>query len=146
VKVREAMADKVEMVPADATVQEAAQAMAEFDAEALPVGADGVVQGMLTDRDILIRVVAEGLDPKTTPARTVMSTDLLTCGPDDDVEEAANTMEGRRIRHLPVVDERGRLVGMVALARHAPDGVVARESAPPAKERRPKEPGGPAKP
>jgi CBS domain-containing protein len=122
VKVREVMTREVEMLAPGSTAQQAAQAMAELGTDVLPVGAAGKIEGILTDRDILIRVVAEGRDAAATPLGEIMSRDLTTCGPDDPVEEAAIAMERRRVRRLPVLDDDGGMIGMVTLERClAPD-------------------------
>jgi CBS domain-containing protein len=122
VNVREVMTRGVEMLAPGSTAQQAAQAMAELGTDALPVGAAGRIEGILTGRDILIRLVAEGCDATATPVSEIMSHDLVTCSPDDPVEEAAMAMERRRIRRMPVLDDEGRMIGMVTLERClAPD-------------------------
>ncbi|WP_114395011.1 CBS domain-containing protein [Oleisolibacter albus] len=97
------------------TVQQAAQLMAELDAGALPVGSSRDLQGMITDRDILIRVVALGLDAAATPVQAVMSADVLTCRETDPALAVARTLAGRQVRRAPVLDGDGRVVGMVGI-------------------------------
>lgn len=98
-------------------VQQAAQLMKSEDVGPIPiVGDNGKLEGIITDRDIVLNVVAEGLDPKTTKLADVMSTDLITCTTDGDIEETLNLMEDNQIRRIPVVDASGRLVGIISQA------------------------------
>ena len=90
----------------------------------MPVTENGRLTGMVTDRDIAIRVVAEGRDPQSTPVREVASKDLVTVDPQQDLDEALRLMAQHQVRRLPVVEEDGRLVGVVAqadVARHGDD-------------------------
>ena len=114
-KVGDVMTPGAETVPADATVRDAALAMAEHDIGAVLVGPEGAPAGILTDRDIIIRVVVEGRDPGAVAAGEVMSSTLFTCRADDTVEAALGLMDERQVRRLPVLDaDDGRLVGIVA--------------------------------
>lgn len=114
-QLRDVMTRNVEIVDPNANLQEAAALMKTLDVGSLPV-CDGMrVQGVLTDRDITIRAVAEGRDPRQTPVRDVMSTDLVYCFEDQEVEEAALLMEEHQIRRLPIMSRDKRLVGIVAL-------------------------------
>lgn len=113
-RVADVMTPGGESVPAEATVREAALAMAEHDVGAVLVGPEGAPEGILTDRDIIIRVVVEGRDPGAVAAREVMSSTLFTCRADDTVEAALAAMEDRQVRRLPVLDADGRVVGIVA--------------------------------
>jgi CBS domain-containing protein len=116
-RIDEVMSHDVALVPPEASVEEAAQLMAELDAGALPVGSGrDVIAGIVTDRDILLRLVARGRSPAETLVSEVMSSDLLPCRPEDTVEDIARTMGMRQIRRMPVTDDDGRLVGMVTLA------------------------------
>lgn len=99
----------------DATVQMAAQLMAELDAGTLPVAVERALQGILTDRDIIIRVVAAGLIPAETKVREIMSTDVFTCGEDAAAEDIAEEMQRRQIRRVPVVGDDGQIVGIVTM-------------------------------
>ena len=83
---------------------------------------NGRLTGMVTDRDIAIRVVAEGKDPKSITVREVASTNLVTIDLEQDLDEALRSMAKRQVRRLPVVMEDGRLVGVVAQADVARQG------------------------
>ena len=98
-------------------VQQAAQLMKTEDVGPIPiVGDNGKLEGIITDRDIVLKVVAEGRDPKTTKLADVMSTDLITCISDGDIEETLDLMEDNQVRRIPVVDASGRLVGIISQA------------------------------
>ncbi|HEX6010869.1 MAG TPA: CBS domain-containing protein [Geminicoccaceae bacterium] len=112
-KVSEVMTREVEFVPADATVREAATAMAEHDIGAVLVGSAEQPEGILTDRDIILRVVVEGRDLTDLRVRDAMSSTLFTCRADDPVQTVAREMEERQVRRLPVVGEDGAVVGIV---------------------------------
>jgi CBS domain-containing protein len=113
-RVSEVMTRGVEFVPADATIQEAATAMAEHDVGAMLVGTAESLEGIITDRDVILRVVVEGRHPAQTRTGEVMSSTVFTCRPEDTLEAALAIMEERQIRRLPVQDEDGRVVGIVA--------------------------------
>jgi CBS domain-containing protein len=118
-------------VPGD-TVQEAARLMKSEDVGPIPVVDDREgrkLVGMITDRDIAVNVVAEGLDPKTTKVEAVMTRDLVTVGPDDDVQKAFDLMSERQVRRLPVVESDGRIVGIIAQADVATRLEAPRETA-----------------
>jgi CBS domain-containing protein len=117
------MTRDVQMVRPEDTVQEAARLMSDIDSGSLPVGHDGVAEGMLTDRDIIIRAVSEGLDPKVATVREVMSADVLVCREEDEVGAVRERMRARQIRRMPVLGAEDRVVGIVTLsdiARGAP--------------------------
>jgi CBS domain-containing protein len=114
-KVRDAMTPGVRSVAPSDSVTEAAQAMKEQDVGSLPVVEAERLVGMVTDRDIIVRAVAEQVDPQTLTVGDVASGDLVTVEPDEDLEEALALMGRHRVRRLPVV-ENGRLVGVVAQA------------------------------
>lgn len=98
-------------------VEQAAQLMKSEDVGPIPiVGDNGKLEGIITDRDIVLKVVAEGRDPKTTKLSEVMTTDLISCTLDGDVEEMLDLMEDNQVRRIPVVDASGRLVGIVSQA------------------------------
>jgi CBS domain-containing protein len=112
-KVSEVMTRDVEFVPADATVREAATTMAEHDIGAVLVGSAERPEGILTDRDIILRVVVEDRDLTDLRVRDAMSSTLFTCRADDPVEEVAKRMEEHQVRRLPVVGDEGAVVGIV---------------------------------
>ena len=98
------------------TVYEAAQLMKSEDVGPIPIaGNNSKLEGIITDRDIVLKVVAEGRDPKTTKLADVMTTDVITCGANDDIEDALNLMEDSQVRRIAVV-EGDRLVGIISQA------------------------------
>ncbi|HLL29931.1 MAG TPA: CBS domain-containing protein [Allosphingosinicella sp.] len=114
-KVAEFMTQQVETVTPDQPIQEAAQFMLRADAGAMPVSEDDKLVGMVTDRDITVRAVAEGRGPDT-PVRDVMTEDLVYCFDDDEVEEVAIKMSDAQVRRMPVLSRKGEtLVGIVSL-------------------------------
>jgi len=113
--VRDAMTEDPRSVGASASVVEAARLMRERHIGALPVTEDEQLVGMITDRDIATRVVAENAVPETTSVGEVYSRDLITVEPSNELEEALQLMARHQVRRLPVV-ENGKLVGMVAQA------------------------------
>ena len=119
-RVSEAMTREVRVANPTQTIRDVAKIMAEIDAGAVPVGENDRLVGMITDRDIAIRAVAEGKGPDT-PVRDIMSKDIKYCYDDEDLEHVAENMGELQVRRLPVVDRDKRLVGIVALgdvARH----------------------------
>ncbi len=119
-RVGDLMTRHVEFVPPDATAREAAELMGELDVGALPVGGPEEVEGVLTDRDILYRVVAEGLAPDVA-VREIASRPVIGCGPEDTLQAAMDLMAAHHIRRLAVRDAEGRVVGWITLsdvARH----------------------------
>jgi CBS domain-containing protein len=106
------------------TVADAAGKMRDLDVGALPIcGDDDRLKGMVTDRDILVRCVAEGADPTSTPVSVLAEGKPVTIGADDPIDQALQTMIEHGVRRLPVIDG-DRLVGMVSQAD------VARETTP----------------
>ena len=112
-RVSELMLRDVTLVPREDTVQNTARAIADIDSRFILVGVDERVVGILTIRDILIRLVAAGLDPTATPVSQVMSSFLFTCTEEDTAENVAERMAEHRIEQMPVLDEGGRLVGVI---------------------------------
>jgi len=122
-QVNDIMTPGVECVRPDDTLQDAARKMRDLDVGPLPVcGDNDRLAGMITDRDITIRAVAEGKDPRTTRVREAMTEEIISCFEDQDVKEAARTMQERQVRRLVVLNRDKRLVGIVSL------GDVATES------------------
>src|SRR5262245_34297082 len=113
-KVSKYMTRDVQLVTPTQTIREAAQMMAELDAGAMPVEQDERLVGMITDRDIAVRAVAQGKSPDTL-VREVMSREVLYCFDDQEVKEIARNMGEVKVRRLPVVNRDKRLVGIVSL-------------------------------
>jgi CBS domain-containing protein len=121
-RIREIMTSNPSTIEPDKPVAEAARIMKQEDAGVVPVTQNGRLIGMVTDRDITIRIVAEGKDPQSTAVREVASTDLVTVAPRQELDEALRLMAQHKVRRLPVVEEDGRLVGVVAQADVAREG------------------------
>jgi len=102
-------------IPPDATVLEAAEHMNHHKVGSLVVLDDGVPVGMFTERDILVRVVGQRRPPDESRVADVMTRELVCCEPNTSIEEARGVMKNRRIRHLPVVDGAGRLLGLISI-------------------------------
>ena len=114
-KVRDAMHKSAEWVEATTSVQTIAKKMRDLDVGAIPIGENDRLIGMVTDRDITLRAVAEGKDAGKLTARDVMSKGIVFCRDSEDVEDAVRIMEQKQIRRLPVLDENKRMVGMLSL-------------------------------
>lgn len=115
-KVSEVMAAHVEFIDAEATAEDAAALMGELDVSALPVGTSEDLKGILTDRDILYRLVAEGRDPRRTKVIQIATRLVFSCQPDDDVSVAMDVMAAQNVRRLPVIDNAKRVVGWLTLS------------------------------
>jgi CBS domain-containing protein len=120
-KLRDVMTPGVECVGPDTSIQEAARKMRDLDVGPLPICDNDRLAGMVTDRDITIRAVAEGHDPKECKVRDVMTRDVVYCFDDQDVKEAARLMEEKQIRRLVVLNRDKRMVGIVSLGDLAVD-------------------------
>jgi len=114
-RIKEVMTRDVRACEPNATVADAAKVMAQEDVGPVPIVEDGRLVGIVTDRDIVVRVVAQGRDPNATTVREIASTELVTVSPDDALDDALNRLAERQVRRLPVV-EGDRLVGIVAQA------------------------------
>ena len=113
-KVRDVMTSNPVSCNAEATLQDVARKMDEIDSGIIPIVENGQLKGVITDRDIAIRAVADGANPTTDKAITYATQDVKSVSPDMDLEDAAEIMEESMIRRLVVV-ENGQLVGMVSL-------------------------------
>ena len=114
-RVSEAMTRDVRVATPGESIRDVAKMMAEIDAGAMPVGENDRLIGMITDRDIAIRAVAQGKGPDT-PVREVMSTEkVLYCYDDEELEHVAGNMGDKQVRRLPVVNRDKRLVGILSL-------------------------------
>ena len=109
-------------IDADKSVAYAAKMLRDEDVGAAPIVEGDKLIGMLTDRDIAIRVVAEGRDPDQVTVRDVASKQVVTIDPQQDLDEALRIMAKHQVRRLPVVEEDGKLVGVVAQADVAREG------------------------
>jgi len=117
--VRDVMTRNVEVLAADTPVTVAARKMKDLDIGSLPVCEGRRVVGILTDRDIVTRAVADELPPATTPVNEIMTRDPVTVREDAYLGEAEWVMREKQLRRLPVVDDKGNLVGYLAIARVA---------------------------
>ena len=115
-QVREIMSHEAKIIDPNTTIRDVAQRMRADDIGALPVGENDRLIGMVTDRDIIVRAVAEERAPGSTTVREVMSDHVFYCFEDEDVDRAAKTMAEHQVRRLPVLNRDKRLVGVVALA------------------------------
>jgi CBS domain-containing protein len=113
--VRDVMTPGVRTVSASQSLAEAAEVMKGEDVGSVPVVEEGRLAGIVTDRDIVTRAVAEWRDPQTVKVEEVASHELVTVEPEQDLDEALALMARHQVRRLPVVEE-GRLVGMLAQA------------------------------
>jgi len=113
-KVSDIMTRDVRLLSPDQTIREAANLMTEIDAGAVPVGENDRLVGMITDRDIVIRAVAQGKSPDTKVAE-VMSKEMLYCSETDEIDAVARNMAKAQVRRLPVINADKRLVGIVSL-------------------------------
>lgn len=113
--VADAMTRRLVSVPVDASITDAATAMRDHDVGDVLVLRGGAVRGILTDRDVVVRALAEGLDLGDTSVEDVLSEDVMTVAPNTPVDEAVTLMRENAIRRLPVVDEDLRPLGVVSL-------------------------------
>jgi len=128
-KAEDVMTPSVRCVDADASLVEAARTMRELDVGSLPICSDDRLAGMITDRDIVVRAIADGLDPAKTKVREAMTEGIHYAFCDQDLSEIATVMERNRIRRLPIVNRDKRLVGIIStgdIARDA-DSVLTKE-------------------
>jgi CBS domain-containing protein len=121
--VADVMIRDLQTVSPTASVQDAAQRMRANNIGSLPVTVESRLVGTITDRDITVRVIAEGRDPSGTLVRDAMTTGLFVIHPEQDLSDAEALMKNHQIRRLPVVETGGRLVGYVTMA------TIAREEA-----------------
>jgi CBS domain-containing protein len=120
--IREAMTTQPKSVESSTSAVDAARLMDAENVGSVPVVEDGRLVGMITDRDIAIRVVGGGKDPQSTTVGEIASRELVTVDPQQDLDEALRLMAQHQVRRLPVVEEDGRLVGIVAQADVAREG------------------------
>ena len=120
-KARDIMTQGVDYADGSTTVLEVAKKLAAEDYGSMPICDGEKLQGMITDRDIVVKVLAQGKDPATTKVIDLIQGEVVTIGADDSVEEAARTMAKHQVRRLPVIDGT-KLVGMLAQADLALEG------------------------
>lgn len=114
-KVGDVMHCPAEWVEAETPVSEVAARMARLDVGAIPVGRQDRLVGMITDRDLALRVLAQKRDPQVTRADEVMTPGVVWCRTEEDLGDAIHLMDQKKVRRLPVLDDRKRLVGMLSL-------------------------------
>jgi CBS domain-containing protein len=112
--VSDVMTTRPRAVTPQTPVSQVAELMREEDVGAIPVVEGDQLVGMVTDRDIVVRAIAGGKDPRGMPVAEVASKDLVTVDPDEDLDDALRKMAQNQVRRLPVVDEENRLVGVVS--------------------------------
>ncbi|MBI4345976.1 MAG: CBS domain-containing protein [Elusimicrobia bacterium] len=117
-KVKDVMTREPATLKPDATCGEAATLMRQEDCGSIPIAEDGRLLGIVTDRDIVVRCLADGKDPRAISVREVMTADPVTIGQDEDVKDAERIMADRQVRRLPVCDD-GRLAGIVVIGQLA---------------------------
>lgn len=114
-QIKDVMSQNYKWMAPDSPVSQVAQAMRDMDIGFMPLAENDKMVGMITDRDITVRAIAEGKDPANTQARDVMTAKTYYCYDDQDVEEVCNNMGEIQVRRLPVVNRDKRLVGIVSL-------------------------------
>jgi CBS domain-containing protein len=123
--IQDIMTRDVQTISPQETVQRAAQLMDELNVGAIPVLEGDKLVGMITDRDIAVRSVAAGQDPRSTKVADVMSTDVRTCTADQSIDDVLDTMGDVQIRRIPVLDAQSKVIGIVSLGdvatKHAAD-------------------------
>lgn len=124
-QIQEAMTQHAEWIDPNISLKEAARIMRDRDIGCLPVGENDRLIGMITDRDIVCRAVADGVDPTAKTARDVMSKGITYCFEDQDLEDAARLMEEKQIHHLPVLSRQKRMVGILSMSDLALKGPQA---------------------
>jgi CBS domain-containing protein len=123
-RIQEVMTSNPRSVSPDAPVADASRIMRDEDTGIVPIVEDGKLIGTITDRDIVVRLIAESRDASSATVRDIASTDLVTVDPQQDLDEALRLMAQHQVRRLPVVEEDGRLVGILSqadVAREAQD-------------------------
>lgn len=122
VRVKDLMTPQAEVISPDATAEDAASVMKTLDIGVLPVCDEEGLVGILTDRDLVVRVLAAKRDPKAMLVGEAMTPSVVYCFEDDDVERAALVMAGQQIRRLPVLDRNRKLVGIISIGDIAAQG------------------------
>jgi CBS domain-containing protein len=126
-KVRDLMHKGVEIMPPETSITKLAKKMRELDVGAIPIGSDGALVGMVTDRDITVRAVANGKDISHLTAHDVMTKGVFCCRDTARVKDVVHMMEENKIRRVPVTDESERIVGIVTLGDISAPGRTTRK-------------------
>lgn len=125
---KEIMTSQVDVISPDATAEDASTKMRDLNVGAIPVCDGESLIGMLTDRDLVVRVMAQRRDPKAVRVGEAMTPDISYCFEDDDVEKAARLMSQKQIRRLPILSRSKKLVGIVSLGDLAVHGIDTKTS------------------
>lgn len=128
-KVSELMTDHPFLISPEATLQKAAEMMKKVNCGFLPVGTKSKLQGVITDRDIVIRAIAEGKDPDYETVETYMTPAVYSCNENDYLEDAAEKMQEHKVTRLVVKNAKGRVTGILSLGALLRREVGAREAA-----------------
>ncbi|AGC69659.1 cystathionine beta-synthase domain-containing protein [Thermoclostridium stercorarium subsp. stercorarium DSM 8532] len=120
-KVRDVMTKSVVTVSPDTTIKEVAELMQKHNVGAIPVVDQSGLKGIVTDRDLVVRNIASGKDPFSTPVREIMTSQVATVSPDDDVQSVTKIMASKQVRRVPVVENQ-QLIGMLSLGDIATTG------------------------
>lgn len=126
-KVRDVMTKSVVTVSPDDTIKDAAQVMQRHNIGSVPVVDKTGLVGIVTDRDIVVRNIAQGQDPFSTPVKNIMTSQVMTASPEEDVNSVSKKMSTQQIRRVPVVENQ-QLVGMVSLGDIATTGLTNMEA------------------
>jgi CBS domain-containing protein len=129
-KVKKAMHKGVQWADPGTSVIKLAKLMREHDIGAIPIGENDRLIGMVTDRDIVCRCIAAGLDPDTAKARDVMTEGIVFCLDKQELDDATRVMERKKVRRLPVIDGKRRMIGMLSLGDvyHAAPRAISKEA------------------
>jgi CBS domain-containing protein len=114
-KVKQAMHKGAQWAEPATSITQLARLMREHDIGAIPIGENDKLVGMVTDRDIVCRCIAKGLDPKTATAKDVMTAGIIYCLDKQELDDAARLMETKQVRRLPVINGKKRMVGILSL-------------------------------
>ena len=126
-KVRDVMTKSIATIDTDATIKDAASIMQQYNVGSIPVVDNNGLVGIVTDRDIVVRNIASGQDPFSTPVRNIMTSQVTTVTPEEDLTSIVEVMSTRQVRRLPVVEGQ-KLVGMVSLGDIATTGKTNMEA------------------
>jgi CBS domain-containing protein len=123
-KIKDIMTSGIIEISSDSSVKTVAEVMKKNDVGAVPIQEEGVLRGMLTDRDIVIRAVAEGRDPASTSVSDIMTSKVFTCFDDQDVSDVAAMMKQQKIRRIVVLNHDKQPIGIVSLGDIAAHGNI----------------------